>query len=80
MLRKGLDKHNGIYQDWTTQAHLYPYRVHPALWFLVELGSLKLHYLKFVNRRSRKTFGYNLATLFAGLNNRIPKFTVLNLC
>jgi len=41
MIRNGLDKHNGIYQDRTTQPHLAPCQECLALWFLVGLGCLR---------------------------------------
>jgi hypothetical protein len=52
MIRKGLDKHNGIYQDKTTQDHLDPSQELIGLWFLVGLGSRRLEFRNFVNRRS----------------------------
>ena len=40
MIRKGLDKHNGIYQDKTIRAHLYPCREQGVWLFVVGLGCL----------------------------------------
>ena len=51
MIRKGLDKHNGIYQDRTTQPHLHPLLEYQVLLFPVGLGCLRLDSRNFVNRR-----------------------------
>src|SRR4029077_3868977 len=43
------------YQDRTNQSHQAPCREHPVWWFPVGLGWLRLDFLKFVNRRSRRS-------------------------